>query len=104
MEHRNGSRISAHVNVNLSCGGRDLGWFQCLNLGNGGMAVRGRVDGITTNSLLTVGIESPGEEIPAKIQLRALVVYRNDDATGLMWASDAAALQYLTPGAEQAAA
>lgn len=94
MEHRNGTRIPTHLSVTLYSGNRNLGWHQTLNLGNGGMAIRGRIAGLEKNALVTVQLELEEEEVT----LRALVVYRHAKATGLMWASslpDRVALQNL---------
>lgn len=104
MEHRNGSRVPARLNVTVTSRDGESGWFQTLNLGHGGMAIRGTIAGVETNSLVTVGIDSLGDGMPVQLSLRALVVYQTGTATGLMWASDDSILNELKPRVERAAA
>ncbi|MEX2470043.1 MAG: PilZ domain-containing protein [Pseudohongiellaceae bacterium] len=104
MEHRNGSRIPAQLNVSVWHGDTHLGWYRTRDLGSGGLAIRGRVPGLSTNLLVRTAIEVLGDGDPKYIELRALVVHQDDQGVGMMWAADTALLEQLAPWMNRLAA
>lgn len=104
MDHRNGSRNSARLNVSIWQGDTHLGWYRSANLSTGGLAIRGRAPGLATNSLVRAQIEILDDGEPRYVDLQALVVHQDDAMIGLMWATDTAELAKLTPQRERRAA
>ncbi len=104
MEHRNGSRSSICLNVNLCQGSRDMGWHKVKNLGVGGLCLTGRVDDLANNSMVDVLIEQlQGSELK-QFSLKALVVHQAENSMGLMWAGYAPGYIGIVPELMAAAA
>jgi hypothetical protein len=87
MDHRNGTRISADVSVELWCGSRKHGEYQTDNIGLGGMFVKHCEDVVSKGDLLTAKINPFGTSTPEQHNLKVVVVHKSDCGAGLMWAS-----------------
>lgn len=86
MEHRITRRFPLALDVFLSCGRRDFGWFQTLELGRDGFSLRGLVPTLRINSLVGVLMEARVDGETVQVERRAVVVHLQDDRMGLMWA------------------
>lgn len=86
MEHRIARRIPATLDVLLSCGGRDLGWFQTRELSRDGFSLCGQVPSLRTNSLVSVLLHAGVDVEAVQVERRAVVVHCQKGRLGLMWA------------------
>ncbi len=86
MEHRIGRRIKANVIVELWQGNFKRGDFELLNIGPGGLFLKGRVADIREGEVFT--IKSAGDDRAGIIHdhLIAMVVHQSKSGLGLMWA------------------
>tara|TARA_R110002110_G_scaffold167482_1_gene368490 strand:- start:39264 stop:39578 length:315 start_codon:yes stop_codon:yes gene_type:complete len=86
MEHRNGARRPVNLNINLCQNGEDFGWFLGKDISPGGLSVKGKLQELENNSLLTVQIEQIIKGYAQYIELKAFVIHQDNNTIGLMWA------------------
>jgi citrate lyase beta subunit len=85
MEHRSGLRKPSNEQVTLLRAGIPLGIFPLHNVSAGGLAVKGCVEKLPQNCLLTVRLLGAAATADATLEARALVVHQQQDLLGLMW-------------------
>ncbi len=82
MEHRNGVRARLAVPASVEQRGKLLGRFRTYDISHGGVSLGGGVEGLQTNSVVTITFES---DKLSPFATKALVVRQLRDRVGLMW-------------------
>ena len=85
MEHRNGSRVSASLPVEILHDNKSYGCFMAHNLSHGGLFLD-CCGMFKKGDFLTVKITSNSDEPPSYYFVKVMVIHSSEQGLGLIWA------------------